>query len=178
MGIPFIPVRGIIGSDYMRVREDFKIVPNPYGGDDIVVVPAIAPDVAILHGFQADTGGNVLVERKSDIDLAIFASRKVIATVEEVVPEGDLHPTAQRELVSCIHFDAVVPVPRGAHPTACFGVYGVDDDHVREYLNAARDKDSFRDYLERYVFSSADHEEYLLRVAAPLDARAAWGKIS
>jgi glutaconate CoA-transferase subunit A len=172
MGIPFIPVRGIMGSDYMRVREDFKVIPNPYGGDDVVVVPAIVPDVAILHGFQADSRGNLLVERKSDIDLAIFASRRVIATVEEVVPEGDLHPTGQHELISWLHFHALVVAPHGAHPTACPGKYGVDDDHIREYLEAARDERSFQKYLERYIFSARDHEEYLSRIGAWLKTRA------
>ncbi len=164
MGIPFIPVRGIIGSDYMRIREDFKVIPNPYGGGDVLVVPAIVPDMAILHGFQADSRGNVLVKRKSDIDLALFASRKVIATVEEMVPEGELHPTAQRELISWIHFDALVEVPYGAHPTACPGIYGVDESHVQEYLHSARDEESFSRYLDRYVFTARDHAEYLSRI--------------
>ena len=164
MGIPFIPVRGIIGSDYMRIREDFKVIPNPYGGDDVLVVPAIVPDMAILHGFQADSRGNVLVERKSDIDLALFASRKVIATVEEMVPEGELHPTAQRELISWIHFDALVEVPYGAHPTACPGIYDMDESHVQEYLHSARDEESFSRYLDRYVFTARDHAEYFSRI--------------
>ncbi|MBW2145746.1 MAG: hypothetical protein JRG73_05150 [Deltaproteobacteria bacterium] len=172
MGIPFIPVRGIIGSDYMRVREDFKVIPNPYGGDDVLVVPAIVPDVAILHGFQADSRGNVLVERKSDIDLAVFASRKVIATVEEMVPNGKLHPTARRELISWIHFDAVVEVPYGAHPTACPEVYGVDETHVREYLHSARDGESFSRYLERYVFTVGNHAEYLSRIGIRCKSKA------
>lgn len=167
MNVPFVPVRGLLGTDYMKVRPDFRTLANPFDpSDEIVVVPAIAPDVAVFHGFQGDRFGNVVTSGAADAKLIAQASRLVIATVEEVV-DGDLarepHTGA---LVSGIHVTAVVHAARGAHPTACRGYYADDGEHIREYMRAAASDDTFRAYLERYVLGTRDHAEYLARLGA------------
>jgi glutaconate CoA-transferase subunit A len=166
MNVPFAPVRGLLGTDYMRVRPDFLTLPNPYDPQEpIAVVPAIAPDVAVFHGLAGDRHGNVVVTGERDARLIAQASRVVIATVEEVV-EADLATLPRTgELVSGIHLSAVVAAPRGAHPTGCRSLYADDAAHIREYMEAAGSDATFRAYLERYVLGTRDHAQYLERVA-------------
>jgi len=166
MNVPFAPVRGLLGTDYMKVRPDFLRMPNPYDpGEEIAVVPAIAPDVAVFHGFRGDRFGNVVTTGANDAKLIAQASRRVIATVEEVA-DGDLAREPHTDvLVPGIHVSAVVHAPLGAHPTSCAGCYGDDGDHIRAYMQAAASDESFRAYLERYVLGTRDHAEYLERVA-------------
>jgi glutaconate CoA-transferase subunit A len=165
MNVPFVPVRGLLGTDYMRVRPDFRTIANPYDpGEEIAIVPAIAPDVAVFHGFLGDRHGNVVAPRTTDARLIAQASRTVVATVEALV-DGNLAETPHTGvLVPGIHVTALVEAPRGAHPTSCRGHYEDDADHIREYLKAAGDDEGFRAYLERYVLGAADHAEYLERV--------------
>lgn len=166
MNVPFVPVRGLLGTDYMKVRPDFKQIANPYDpGEPIAIVPAIAPDVAVFHGHQADRHGNVVASRAADAKLIAQAAQRVIATVEELV-DGDLAAEPVRgALVPGIHLTAVVHAPRGAHPTSCRGRYGVDRAHLLEYLEAAQSDAAFKRYLDRYVLGTRDHAEYLARVA-------------
>lgn len=147
MGIPFIPVRGILGSDYLRVQPRFKTITCPFSGREVVAVQAINPDFTVIHAFQADTRGNVLIERLSDVDLAVRAATVAMATVEEIVEPGQLVETPQRRLLSWINFHYLIHAPHGAHPTACPGYYGVDEQAMRHYLHQARDPESFQAYL-------------------------------
>ena len=165
MNVPFVPVRGLLGTDYMKVRPDFRAVPNPYDPDEeIVIVPAVAPDVAVFHGFKGDRHGNVVTSGTLDAKLIAQASGRTIATVEEIV-DGDLTQEAHRHvLVPGIHVSAVVHAPRGAHPTSCEGHYAVDGEHIREYIEAAQADDTFGKWLERYVHGVPDHAAYLERV--------------
>jgi glutaconate CoA-transferase subunit A len=171
MNVPFAPVRGLLGSDYMTVRKDFLEIANPYEPEEpIAVVPALRPDVAVFHGTRADRHGNVLVTGERDAKLIAQAARRSIATVEEVV-DGDLSRIPRvGELVPGIHVTAVVHAARGAHPTACRGYYGDDRAHIREYMEAARSDEAFRAYLDRYVLGTRDHAEYLRRVDEPRPA--------
>jgi glutaconate CoA-transferase subunit A len=166
MNVPFVPVRGLLHTDYMTIRPDFRAVPNPYDPrEEIAIVPAIAPDVAVFHGYRGDRFGNVVAAPSRDAKLIAEASRITIATVEEL-SEGDLSREPHTgALVPGIHVTAVVHAPRGAHPTSCPGHYGDDAEHIREYMDAARADDTFRAYLDRYVFGVRDHAEYLEQVA-------------
>lgn len=158
MGIPFIPVRGIIGTDYLRVRPDFKVVPNPYGDEndrDIVIVPAIAPDIGVFHGYKADRDGNVLVDPAQNCALLAQAATVAIATVEEIVDENLLDTPHTFPVVSGLHVAAVVHAPRGAWPLACPGYYPLDAAHVQEYLRLAKTDDGLARYIERYVHAES-----------------------
>src|SRR3990170_245955 len=129
MNVPFAPVRGLLHTDYMKVRPDFR---------------AMAPDVAVFHGFRGDRAGNVVTSGALDAKLIAQASRVTIATVEEVVDADLAREPHTGALVSGIHVTAVVEVPRGAHPTACAGYYADDVEHIREYLRAAAADETFR----------------------------------
>lgn len=165
MGVPFMPIRGVIGTDYLRVRPDFKTIRNPYGDDDLVIVPAIVPDVAVLHAFRADRDGNVLTSGDQDNWLLAQAAERVIVTVEEVVDSGCLLRDSLDAVISWVHITAVVHVPRGAHPTSCPGYYGRDVQHIRRYIERAQTDESFRQYLDECV-TAFDEEEYRERFAS------------
>mgnify|MGYP005839874369 CR=1 FL=1 len=158
MGVPFMPVRGVLGTDYLSVRPDFKVLRNPYGDDDLVVVPAITPDVAVFHAFRADRDGNVLAFHDQDNWLLAQAAKKVIVTVEEVVDTGRLLRDRLDAVISWIHVTAVVHVPHGAHPTSCPGYYGRDVRHIRRYMEQARGDESFREYLKECVAGLGEGE--------------------
>jgi glutaconate CoA-transferase subunit A len=168
MNVPFAPVRGLLGTDYMKVRPDFRELANPYAPDErIAVVPAIAPDVAFFHGWQADRAGNVVTSGASDAKLIAQAARRaVVATVEEVVDDDLARVPVRGTLVPAIHVTAVAAAPRGAHPTACHGRYPVDREHVQRYIAAGRSDATFKAYLDRYVLGARDHADYLARVTA------------
>lgn len=167
MHVPFLPVRGLLGTDYMKVRPDFVAMPNPYDPrEEIAVVPAITPDVAVFHGFRGDRSGNVITWGRLDAKLIAQAARRVIATVEEVAEEDLAQEPHTGVLIPGIHVSAVVHVPRGCHPTGCIGHYGDDPAHIAEYLRLASSDEGMRDYLARYVLGTRSHAEYLERVAA------------
>jgi glutaconate CoA-transferase subunit A len=170
MNIPFVPVRGLLCTDYMKVRPDFRVLANPYDPrEQIALVPAIAPDVAVFHGIRGDRHGNVITSGVLDAKLIAQASRRAVATVEEI-SEGDLTREPHTGvLVPGIHVSAVVHAPRGAHPTAFEGKYSMDAEHVREYVKAAGSDAAFAAWLDRYVYEVPDHAAYLERVglAAP-----------
>ena len=175
MNVPFVPVRGLLHTDYMTVRPDFKAVPNPYDPrEEIAIVPSLAPDVAVFHGFRGDRFGNVISSGERDAKLIVQAARRAVATVEEIVDGNLAEEPHTGVLIPGIFVQAVVHAPRGAHPTACRGYYDDDAQHIGEYMEAARSDESFRAYLERYVLGTADHAAYLERVrqAALTGARA------
>lgn len=173
MGIPFIPVRGVYGTDYMKIRPDFQVMANPYDPrEELVIVPAIRPEVAVIHGFKGDRLGNALVG-PGDNKLLAQASQIVIVTVEEMI-DGDLSqaPLGRGQLIQWVYIDALVLAPFGAHPTACPGLYQADRAHGREYIESAQSEEGFKGYLDKYVFEVAGHPGYLARVGlAPAGAR-------
>jgi len=167
-----MPVRGLGGSDLMRVRPDFHVIENPYAQTPdetdahIVVVPAVHADVAILHGFAADVHGTVELDGRTDDRLAAQAADHVIVTVERIV--DDLRAPSQPNgvLLGGWQVDAVVEAPHGSHPTACAGHAPLDAAHIREYVAAARDSGMWARYWERYVGGPGDAAEYWAVVTA------------
>ncbi|WP_152401424.1 CoA transferase subunit A [Paenibacillus cellulositrophicus] len=154
-GIPFIPVRGLLGTGYMDIRSDFRVIVNPFDMEEsIAVVPAIRPDVAIFHAFQADTHGNVAAYPGHNNRLLAQASRHVIVSVEEIVTPEELsrHPGT---IIPSVYITAVVHAPQGAYPTGCPGYYGIDSDHIRTYVEASRSEPTFREYIDRFIRSDA-----------------------
>lgn len=167
MNVPFAPVRGLLGTDYMKIRPDFLRIANPYSPEEeIALVPALTPDVAVFHGFRGDRFGNVVTTDTADAKLIAQAARRVIATVEEVAAGNLAEEPRLGVLVPGVHVTAVVHAPHGAHPTACAGYYGDDADHLRAYMRAAESDESFQAYLEHFVLGTRDQAEYLERVAA------------
>lgn len=152
---------GHVGSDYETLRPEFKVIPDPYSGKDVLLVPAIVPDVSFIHALQADAEGNLRLEEKEDDVLLARASRVVVASAEEIVDADTLRRAPYGIRLSGIYVAALVHVPGGAHPTACRGRYSIDEAHITEYLELAKSDDTFRTYLQRHVFDLKDHTAYL-----------------
>jgi glutaconate CoA-transferase subunit A len=155
MGIPSLPVKGMVGSDVLDITEvigGYMQVEDPFTGEKLIAVRAIEPDVAILHAQKGDQYGNVRIEGPVYEDvIKAKAAKRVVVTVEEIVPTEEFrrHP----ELTALPHFlvDAIVEAPGGAAPTSCFNYYEVDYAHVQEYMRYAQE-DRFAEYLDRHVF--------------------------
>lgn len=152
---------GLVGSDYLTVRKDLKMVKDPYTGNEYVAYPAIVPDVSVIHAYKGDRFGGITTHGYREERLLAMAAKVTIAVVEELVEPDEVLPGLYQIYVSPLHVDVVVVAPGGAHPTACPGKYETDFKHLDEYVAASRDESTFRKYLEKYVLGPKSHEEYL-----------------
>lgn len=166
MGVPFIAVRGLLHSDILAHRPDLLVQENPFNpGEQVVVAQPVRPDVAIFHALRADRWGNTTTPGYRDDVMMARAARRVIVTAEEIVAdELTLHGAIGNTFLPAIDVDAVVSVPLGAHPGGCGDLYDHDEAHCRLYLEAAKEESRFLTYLDHYVYTVRDHQEYLERV--------------
>lgn len=153
-GVPFMPLRGIIGSDLLRVRPDWKVIDNPFGEDDpIVVLPAIRPDIALFHAPLADVDGNVWVGDRGEVQVMAHAARAAYATVERIAETSLLDdPKLVAGVIQALYVEAVADVPGGAWPVGLWTGEPIDAEHMRLYMRLAESDDGFAEYLERFVF--------------------------
>jgi glutaconate CoA-transferase subunit A len=152
-GVPFMPLRGLIGSDVLKHRPDWKVVDNPFGNDDpIVLLPALVPDVALFHAPLADYAGNVFIGVQRELVAMAHAARKTIVTVEEIF-DGDLvrDPRYAAGTLPGFYVESVAVEPRGAWPLPLPDHYGIDAAHMSEYAKLAATPEGFAQYLDRYV---------------------------
>jgi glutaconate CoA-transferase subunit A len=148
-----MPVPGHVGSDYDRLRPDFRVIDNPFDPRQrILLVPAIRPDLSLIHALAAAADGTLLLDHMEDDALLAQASRVVIASAERIVPVAELRRAAEGVVLEGIHVAGVVELPGGAHPTLARGVYEVDAKHLEEYARAARDDAGFAGYLARHGY--------------------------
>lgn len=149
-GVPFLPMRGLIGSDILRHRRDWGLIDNPFSNktDPIVLIPAIAPDIAIFHAPMADKFGNVWVGRRRELAAMSYASRQTIVTVERLVDHSllDDELTAAGTLPS-IYVTGVALAPKGAWPYGLWGEYPSDFTELKRYAGLARTKEGFVEYM-------------------------------
>lgn len=161
-GVPFLPVRSVQGTDFLRLHPEYKTMTCPFTDLPLVLVPALAPDVAIIHVQYGDAQGNLKILPPLVADLFfIRASKHVIASVEKIVSTDELR--SMEPNVPYFWVESVVEVPYGAHPTSCYPFYAYDRAHLTSYYHAAQaGPDTFRnEYLAQYVFGPASHGEYL-----------------
>ena len=152
-GVPFMPLRGIIGSDLLAHRDDWRVVDNPFGHDDpIVLLPALRPDVALIHAPMADRAGNVWIGRQRELATMAHASVRTVATVENIV-DGNLldDPVLAAGVLPGFYVDAVAVAENGCWPLGLPDHYRADDAHLGEYARLAATVEGFGHYLERYV---------------------------
>lgn len=152
-GIPFMPLRGIIGSDLLAYRSEWRIIDNPFGNNDpIVLLPAIRPDVALLHAPMADKAGNVWIGVQRDLVTLAHAAAKTVVTVEEVY-DGNLldDPVLAASTLPGFYVDAIAMAPKGAWPLPLPDRYAADVAHLTEYARLADTADGFAQYLAEYV---------------------------
>ncbi len=180
MGVPFLPIKSSMGTDIInrwgfdsKMRQNNKRLPNhkllvienefsDRKSDPVVLVPAINPDVTVLHVQQADTQGTIRIAGLTfaDIDQA-QASRHTIVTCEELVEPEVLRKEPDHNHLPFFIVDAVIPIPKGAHPCACYGYYDYDIEHLEIYKQYSSDDANFQHYLEKFVFGVNNFEEYL-----------------
>lgn len=159
-GIPFIPVRGIIGSDVRRLHPEYAEVVCPFTGETLVVVPPLRPDVALIHAPIGDERGNVHLDKPYVLDEHFaYASRQVVVTVDRLVSTAEVEAagiTIPAHLVS-----TVTEVPYGAHPASCYPGYAYDRPHLKEYVDAATaGQEEVDRYLATYVTGAPTEEAY------------------
>ncbi len=154
MGLPSLPVRGMLGSDLLEISEFVggqKLFKDPFTGEEMIAVRAIEPDVAIIHAQKADEFGNVRIEGPVyEDEIKAKAAKKVVVTAEEIISNDEFRKMPEATTLPHFIVDAVVHAPNGAYPCSCFNYYDVDYEHIKEYIAAATDE-GFDDYLDRYV---------------------------
>jgi glutaconate CoA-transferase subunit A len=181
LGVPFLPTRSGMGSDILA-RWGFSqetrssnpkmpdkkaiVMDNPFGDwaetTKVVLVPAIQPDVTIIHAQKAATDGTVRINGLpfTDVEQA-KAAKRVIVTCEELVAPDDLRDNADLNTLPPFCVDAVCHVPHGAYPTACYKYYDYDPVYLKEYAQFARSDEQYQGYLEKNIFNVQDHAHFL-----------------
>jgi len=156
-GVPYMPLRGVIGSDLLGARDDWRVVDNPFAaGDALLLVPAISPDVAPFHPRWVDDAGNAWVGRRRELATMAHAARQTLVSFEER-RAGDM---LEDELlapgcIASVYVSAAAPAPRGAWPIGLAGVYDSDDAHLALYARAARTREGFARYVQEWVLTPA-----------------------
>ena len=156
-GVPFMPLRGVLGSDLLKSRTDWKVIENPMGKNDpILIVPSITPDIALFHARWADEAGNVWVGRRRELATLAHAAVKTFVTYEEL-RKGDMleDELLAPGVVSSIYVTATAPAQRGAWPLGVADLYGIDDAHLAHYARVAKTQAGFQGYLNDFVLKSA-----------------------
>jgi len=152
-GLPFIPLRGLIGSDLIASRPDWKVIDNPFQpGDPIAVLPAINPDIALFHAPLADRSGNVYIGRRRELLTMAHAAKQTFVTVE-AISEHDLFddPKLVPGVVPAIYVNRIALAKRGAWPVGLPGDYGSDDAALSRYVQSAKTQAGFRQFLEEWL---------------------------
>lgn len=160
-GLPFIPMMQTAAGDLERTNPNYRTVMDPYSGHDVVVLPALNPDVAIVHVQRCDIHGNaqiwgIIGEQKE----AAFAARRVILTAEEIVSEDVIRSDPNRTLIPDLIVSAVCHVPYACHPSYAQGYYDRDNHFYLQWDEISKSKDSIRAYLDEWVHGVKDREEY------------------
>jgi len=162
--LPFWPMRDYAGTDIPSANPRIRAVTCPYTGEQLATVPALNPDVTIVHAQRADASGNAQIWGLLGVQKeAAFASRHVIVVVEELVDESTIRADPNRTLIPGVIVDAVVVEPWGAHPSYAQGFYDRDNDFYVAWENITRDPAKLSAYLDEFVLGVADRQEYLAK---------------
>jgi glutaconate CoA-transferase subunit A len=161
MGLPFLPSRSMLGTDTFR-KSPAKEIVCPYTGEKLLAIPALYPDVGVIHVHEADRFGNCRIRGTTvaDPDLA-RASKKLIVTCERLIPNDVIRqdPTLTSIPFYCV--DAVCEVPFGSYPGNMPYEYYSDEDHLRHWLEVEADEAKYRAFIDQHIFGVNDFTEYL-----------------
>ncbi len=171
-GLPFMPMNPTAAGDLERANPLYKTVQDPYSGGQVVVVPALCPDVAIVHVQRADADGNahiwgIIGEQKE----AAFAAERVILTTEEVVDEAVIRSDPNRTLIPGFIVDAVCHVPYCAHPSYTQGYYDRDNSFYLKWDEISSNRDATLSYLDEWVYGVNGRAEYWQKLGAEVQTR-------
>jgi len=160
-GLPFMPMNPTAAGDLEKANPNYRTVTDPYSGGEVVVVPALNPDVAIVHVQRADADGNAQIwgivgEQKE----AAFAAERVILTTEEIVDESIIRSDPNRTLIPGFIVDAVCQVPYCAHPSYTQGYYDRDNSFYLKWDEISSNRDATQAYLDEWVYGVKDRAEY------------------
>jgi len=181
LGMPFMPTKSGLGSDLMNyegfspdIRKEEKVankkyakMENPFSEekDEVVLLPALTPDVTILHTQYVGDDGTVRIKGLTFADIEqAKAADKVIVTCEEIVPRSFIRTDPDQNSLPPFFVDAIVKIPYGAHPTACYSFYDYDPKHLNLYRKMAEDDNLFGEYLDEWVYGVSSWEDYLTKV--------------
>lgn len=161
-GLPCFPLRSYVGSDLSNVNPKIQFIKSPYGNESVAVVPPLNPDVAIIHAQRADEDGDTqiwgLLGSQKEV---AFASKHTIVVVEEIVDESVIRSDPNRTLIPGMVVDAVVHLPKGAHPSYVQGYYDRDNDFYLKWASISRDEAQTNAWLEEWVYGVDDWAGYL-----------------
>ena len=160
-GLPFLPMNQTGAAHLEAANPNIKRIPDPFGGKDVIVVPALKPDVAIVHVQRADSDGNahlwgIIGEQKE----AAFAARKVILTAEEIVDESVIRSDPNRTMIPGIVVSAVCHVPFACHPSYAQGYYDRDNEFYLAWDKVSESAEATKRYLDEWVYGVKDRNEY------------------
>lgn len=169
IGVPFYPVVTSTGSDLIEnltKRGKAEKIKCPFSGEDVILVPALKPDVAIIHAQRADIYGNTQIDGLNWLaDDMAKASKKTLVSAEEIVDREVIRHSVEAKIqgatIPGMLVDAVTHAPFGAHPTACYDLYDLDTEHLRAYVETGRDPKNLQAYLQKFVFNTKSHMDYL-----------------
>jgi glutaconate CoA-transferase subunit A len=171
-GLPFLPMRPTGGEDLAKANPQYQKVQCPYTGVELVTVPALNPDVAIIHAQRADAHGNTqiwgIVGEQKEV---AFASKKVIVTAEEIVDEAVIRSDPNRTLIPDFIVSAVCHVPHCAHPSYTQGYYDRDNKFYLEWDKISESRETVDVWLNEWVYSLKDHAEYWDKLGAETHER-------
>ena len=160
--LPFWPLRNYEGTDIPKVNPRIKTVDCPFTGEKLAAVPALRPDVTVIHAQRADKNGNTQVWGLMGVQKeAAFASKRVIVVVEELVDESVIRSDPNRTLIPGLQVDAVVVEPWGAHPSYAQGYYDRDNDFYVAWDKIAREPAGLQKYLDEFVYGVKDRAGYM-----------------
>lgn len=157
-GVPFMPLRGVIGSDLVKHRADWRTIDNPMsktGTDPILLAAAIVPDVGLFHARWADRAGNAWIGRRRELATIAHASKATFVTFDEL-REGDMleDEILAPGVLGSVYITGVARALRGAWPLGAPGLYPIDDAHLAQYAKAAKTREGFQRYLDEFVLNA------------------------
>lgn len=163
-GLSFYPTRSSLGTDTLQYSGSKTII-DPFTNEQVELLPACYPDVAVIHVHRADRYGNCQIDGNiaEDVEIA-HAAKFVLVTAEEIVHDEVIQSDPALTKIPYFVVDAVVETPYGSHPNQVPGLYSFDEDHWQEWLDASVTDEQVDAYLEKYVYGSEDHYEYLEKV--------------
>jgi acyl CoA:acetate/3-ketoacid CoA transferase alpha subunit len=161
MGVPFLPARSMLGTDMIKYSSA-KVVEDPFTGLKVCLLPALILDVAIIHVHRSDRHGNAQIEGITGFAAEMArAAKRLIISAEEIVPTDDIRKYPDRTIIPYYLVDAVVHAPFGSHPGEMAYKYGRDEPVIREWVESSKTDEGAKAYLDKYVYTVANHQEYL-----------------
>ena len=164
MGVPFIPLRSMLGTDTMKYSAA-KVVADPFSGQPICLIPALILDVGLIHVHRADRYGNAQVDGISGFAAEMArACKSLIVSTEEIIDNEEIRHHPDRTIIPYYLVDAVVEAPFASHPGEMCYVHRRDEDQIREWVKAAETPETTQQYLDQYIYGVKNHQEYLERI--------------